>query len=160
MSEAEAGPVSGWALLTGASIFLFGAGIHWSAPLLGPDWYAFLEAPASVVASARQDTPLATVGVGVIGGLMFACALYGLAARSRTFRPPLLRTALVAISLVCLLRGLILIPLVLVYPGRFKTEGFDIVASVVWFLAGATYLMGLIGSWRRLGRSGARVQPR
>jgi hypothetical protein len=35
-------------------------------------------------------------------------------------------------------------------PGR--ASGFGIVSSLVWLLAGLSFLLGTVGSWRRLGQ--------
>lgn len=136
------------AFLCGAGIAIFGALIHWVAPLLGPDWYAFLTAPKWVVESARQGTLDAPVGGVVIGGLMFVCALYAFSATGLMRRLPLTKTALCVISTICLVRGLLLIPLLINVPERLTA--FDIAASVVWFVAGLCFLVGTIVRWRAL----------
>lgn len=140
-------------LLVAAAIALFGAVIHWIAPLLGPDWYAFLHAPAAAVASARNGTAYGPIGGFVIGALMFACALFGLSARGDLRYLPFTRAALVVISFLCLIRGLIIIPYIITLP---SVESFELVASVIWFVAGAGFLLGLIGTWPVLSEK-ARV---
>ena len=136
------------AFIVGASIGLFGALTHWAAPLIGPDWYAFLHSPASVVTSARTGSWLAPSGAVVIGALMFLCAVYAFSGAGIIRRIPLLRTALVVITAICVLRGLALVPVLVLLPGR--ASGFDIIASLVWLLAGLSFLLGTVGSWRRL----------
>ena len=143
-------------LLIGASIALFGAIIHWIAPLLGPDWYAFLHAPAAAVASARNGTAYGPMGAFVIGGLMFACALFGLSARGDLRYLPFTRAALVVISFLCLIRGLIIIPYIITLP---SVESFELVASVIWFVAGAGFLLGLIGTWPVLSEKARAAHP-
>lgn len=140
---------SGWlALLVGAGIAVFGALIHWVAPLLGPDWYAFLTAPAWVVDSARQGTWPAPLGALVIGGLMFVCGWYGLAGAGALPRLPLLRSGLCCIASICLLRGLLLLPFLLYHYALLSA--FDIVASFVWFSAGLAFLLGTVSRWQLL----------
>lgn len=136
--------------LCGAGIAIFGALIHWIAPLLGPDWYAFLTAPNWVVESARRGTWDAPVGGAIIGGLMFLCALYAFSATGLMRRLPLMRTALCVISTICLVRGLLLIPLLIKVPERLTA--FDITASVVWFIAGLCFLLGTCLRWGALVR--------
>jgi len=144
--------VSRNAFMVGAGIALFGALIHWIAPWIGPDWYAFLHAPASIVTSARTGTWLAPSGAVAIGALMFLCALYALSGAGIIRKIPLLRTALVIITTICVLRGLALIPFLMLVPS--KLSGFDIVGSLVWLLAGVSFLLGTVGSWRQVKQHG------
>lgn len=144
-----------FSFLVGAGIGLFGALIHWVAPFLGPDWYAFLTSPQWVVASARNGGWEAPLGAAVVGGLMFACFLYALAGVGLMRGMPLLRTALCTISAVCLVRGLLLVPFLLKVPE--KLSAFDIVGSLVWFTAGLGFLFGTVSGWATLkpaGRTG------
>ncbi|MBY0573578.1 MAG: hypothetical protein K2P84_07845, partial [Undibacterium sp.] len=93
-----------------------GAVIHWIAPVLGPDFYAFLRSPAIVAQSAQQHTWLAPVGALVIGILMFVCALYALSGAA-VIRPlPVLKTGIVVTGLLCLIRGLAMLPFLLLLP--------------------------------------------
>lgn len=126
--------------LIGAGIAIFGALIHWLAPLLGADWYAFLRSPQWVVDSARNGTWEAPVGAVVIGVLMFACALYAFAGAGILRWMPLVQTGLSVISPICLLRGLVLVPFLISAPE--KLTGFDIVGSLIWFIAGLSFLSG------------------
>lgn len=140
--------LSRFAFLLAAGISLFGALIHWVAPAMDPDWYAFLTSPAWVVESARNHTWSAPIGGMAIGGLMFMCALYAFAGMGRIKKLPLMRTALCIITSVCLVRGLLLIPFLVRVPERLTA--FDIVASLVWLIAGIAFLSGTIGSWSQL----------
>lgn len=134
--------------LVGAGIALFGALIHWVAPLLGPDWYAFLTAPQWVIDSARNRTLTAPVGAAVIGCLMFACALYAFSGAGLIRRLPLARTGLTIIFSICLLRGILVVPLMVRAPNMLST--FDIVGSMLWFIAGVAFLVGTTKNWSRL----------
>ena len=97
-------------------VALFGAGIHWIAPALGPDWYAFLHAPDAAVASARNGTAFGPLGAIAIGALMFACTLFALSGRGDIGYLPFTRAALAVISFICLVRGLIIIPYIIILP--------------------------------------------
>ena len=143
-----------FSLLVAATIAVFGAGIHWAAPFLGPDWYAFLHAPAGAVASARNGTAFGPLGAFVIGALMFACALFGLSARGDLRYLPLTRAALVVISFICIARGLIVVPYIIILP---KVPTFGLVAAAIWFIAGAGFLIGLVGTWPVLSQRACRV---
>lgn len=131
-----------------SGIALFGAAIHWIAPFLGYDWYAFLGAPRWVLEAVRQRSLVAPAGVLVIGGLMATCALYSLSAASVIPRLPLLRLGIVTIALICLARGLVLLPFLVLVPGTFTP--FNVIASAVWFIAGLGFATGAARRWRQL----------
>jgi hypothetical protein len=146
--------VAHFSLLVAAAIALFGAGIHWIAPALGPDWYAFLHAPDAAVASARNGTAFGPIGAIVIGALMFACALFALSARGDLGYLPLTRAALGVISFICLVRGLIIIPYIFILP---SVPPFLLVSSVIRFVAGVGFFVGLVGMWSILSQKASRV---
>ncbi len=132
------------AFLLAAAISLFGAVIHFAAPLLGPEWYAFLRAPTKVVASAQAGGLLAPAGAVAIGLLMLVCALYGLAGAGMLRWLPFAQMVQGTIAAVCLLRGLLVLPYLYKFPDRFWT--FDVVASFVWLAAGLGFLIGILQS--------------
>jgi hypothetical protein len=146
--------VAHFSLLVAAAIALFGAGIHWIAPALGPDWYAFLHAPDAAVASARNGTAFGPLGAIVIGALMFACTLFALSGRGDIGYLPFTRAALAVISFICLVRGLIIIPYIIILP---SVSPFVLVASVIWFVAGVGFFVGLVGTWSDLSQKASRV---
>lgn len=135
-----------FAFLLAAGISLFGALIHFAAPLLGPEWYAFLRAPTRVVASAQAGGLLAPAGAVAIGLLMLVCALYGLAGAGLLRWLPFAQMVQGTVAAVCLLRGLLVLPYLYKFPDRAWT--FDVVASVIWFAAGLGFLAGILHSAR------------
>ena len=133
-------------ILAGSGAFLGGL-LHIVALWCGPEWIAFLHAPPSVVESARLGTWLAPVGSLVITALMWLCSLYAFSAAGFLRRLPLLRTGLFVVALVCIVRGLILIPLLMIYP-RFllvHIDTFEVVASIIWLAIGIFFALGLHG---------------
>lgn len=132
------------AFLLAAAISLFGALIHFLAPWLGPEWYAFLQAPPKVVASAQDGSLLAPASAVAIGLLMLACALYALAGAGLLRWLPFAQMVQGTVAAVCLLRGLLALPYLYKFPDRLWT--FDVVASAIWFAAGLGFLVGILNS--------------
>lgn len=128
-----------WVTLAGI-IALIGVAIHLGAIIGGVSWFIFFGAPRSVVQSARDGTWLAPVSSLVIAGLMAICAAYAFSALGKMRRLPLLRTGLVCMAGICLVRALILWPLMITHPELRNT--FEIVASIVWGLAGVGFVFG------------------
>lgn len=121
---------------------MVGVAIHLAAIVLGPDWYAFFGAPPPVVASAREGTWLAPAGAVVIAFLMGLCGAYACSAIGLIRRLPLLRTALAGIAVICLVRALILVPLAIHDPALLTT--FEVVAAIVWGIAGIGFAAGFL----------------
>jgi len=135
-----------FAFLLAAGISLFGAVIHFAAPWLGPEWYAFLQAPPKVVASAQAGGLLAPAGALVIGLLMLVCGAYGLAGAGILRWLPFAQMVQGTVAAVCLLRGLLVLPYLYKFPDRVWT--FDVIASLIWLAAGLGFLAGVLQSAR------------
>jgi hypothetical protein len=130
-----------------AAIAIIGALIHVAAIPAGPAWYACFGAPPGVVASARAGTWPAPVGALVIAVLMATCAWYACAALGTVRRPPLLRTGLATMTSICLVRALVLPPLAVAHPELRNT--FEVVAAILWGLAGIGFALGVRAARKR-----------
>lgn len=121
---------------------------HVWAILAGPTAYASLGAPPDIIASAELGTwyaPSVTLGIAAI---IFGWALYAWSALGKLVRLPLLRTGLIAISAVLLLRGLIILPLMFLLPEQMSA--FAYWSSALSFLLGACFAIGLKSVWPQL----------
>lgn len=106
----------------------------------GPSWYAFARAPDIVVESAKQGTFLAPLSTSVIAGLMFICTAYSFSGAGLIKQIPLLKSALVTISFICLVRAVITVPYLLFS----KLDVWEVLASSGWFFVGICFLMGAV----------------
>ncbi len=123
-----------------AVIALIGIVIHIGAIVGGASWYSYFGAPPSIVESAKSGTLLAPLSAALIAGLMALCAAYAFSVLGLVKRLPLQGLALAGIAGVCLFRSLVLLPLLITHPELRNT--FEILASVVWGLAGVGFLVG------------------
>ena len=113
----------------------------------GPDWYRFVGAGEEMAQAAERGSlmpHLVTVG---IAALLAVWALYAFSGAGLIRRLPLLRTALVAITAVYLLRGLALLPLLALKPRLVDT--FAVVSSVIVLAYGIAYAVGTWKAWER-----------
>lgn len=90
-----------------------GALLHLLIPIGGPEWYAFFGAPRGLVQMARNGDPHAPISCMLIAILLIFFAAYAFSGAGLLRRLPLLRTVLVGIAGILILRGLVFIPLVL-----------------------------------------------
>lgn len=123
-------------------ISLSGVVIHVGALFAGLPWFIFFHAPPSVVESYKAGTWLAPLTALAIAGLMGACAIYAASAIGWLRRPPLQRLGLATMAAICVVRSLLLPVLAVPHPELRNT--FEIVAAVVWGLAGTGFAVGLL----------------
>jgi hypothetical protein len=140
-------PSNPW-LTIGGWLSLAAALLHVGVIIGGPDWYRFFGAGEDMARMAERGlwTPaLITLGIAIVLAIW---AAYGFAGAGLIRRLPLMRTALVAISAVYLLRGLFIIPLML----QPAPSAFGIWSSIVVLIYGAAYAVGTWRAWPHLSQ--------
>ncbi len=133
-------------LAIGAVLAALAAIWHLLCILGGPSWFEFARAPKEIVESARLGTWLAPVGTVVVAGLMFTCSLYAASVLGIIRKMPLEKSAVATIALLCLSRGVVVIPFWLSNAAIIDT--FTIVSSTVWFFVGICFAVGLYESFK------------
>lgn len=147
--RAKVPPSAGTPWLTaGAALSLLAALLHLAVIAGGPEWYRFFGAGEDMArGAARGDLgpPLITLAIAAI---LTVWALYALSGAGRSGRLPLLRTALVAISVVYLARGLILVPMLIRRPDL--VDSFTLWSSLIVLAYGLAYAIGTALAWRAM----------
>jgi hypothetical protein len=131
------------AALSGAAALL-----HLATIAGGPAWYRFLGAGERMARLAEAGSPrpaLITLGIAAV---LAAWSAYALAGAGLIPRLPLMRSALVAISVVYLLRGLILFPILALNGG--KASAFLWWSSLIVLVYGIVYAVGTFRAWPAL----------
>lgn len=133
--------VGGW-LSVAASL------LHIGCIIGGPDWYRFFgagEEMAQAAARGEWMPAIVTAGIAMVLAIWAAFAFSG---AGRIMRLPLLRTGLIVISAIYLLRGLILLPLLLLKPQL--VDSFAIWSSLIVLAYGLAYATGTWRAWPHL----------
>jgi hypothetical protein len=129
-------------LLTFTGIIAILAAVwHLLCILGGVNWFAFARAPAIIIQSAQQGTWLAPVATIIVAMLMATCGLYAFSGAGRIRKLPLLKTAMVIIATLSLIRA------ILALPNLFFNEVLDLwqlIASAVWLFVGVSFLFSAI----------------
>ena len=114
----------------------------------GPDWYRFFGAGEQMAQAAERGSWMPPAVTLAIAAVLVIWALYAFSGAGRVGRMPLLRTGLVVIAAIYLLRGIVLIPALVraAYPG----STFDIVSSAIVLVYGAAYAIGTWQAWPAL----------
>jgi hypothetical protein len=136
-------------LLLGGALSLAAALLHLACIVRGPDWYRFFGAGEGIARAAQRGEwrpTLITVGIAAV---LFIWAGYAFSGAGLIGRLPLLRTGLVVITAIYLLRGLVLFrPSML---GRADLSAAFLFWSSLTVLAiGLVYAIGTWRGWNTL----------
>lgn len=142
---------NGW-LILGGGLSALAALLHVAVSVGGPEWYRFFGAGEGMARMAERGSPypaLITWGIAIILGIWSA---YAFAGAGLLRRLPLMRTALVLISAVYLVRGLALFPTLILRPEL--VDSFALWSSLIVLVYGLAYAIGTFKAWPGL------VKPR
>ncbi|WP_309626994.1 hypothetical protein [Brevundimonas sp.] len=135
-------------LIVGGALSAAASLLHLAVIAGGPAWYRFFGAGEGMARMAEQGslTPtLVTLGIATV---LAVWAAYAFAGAGLIPRLPLMRTALVLISAVYLLRGLVLIPALVLNPGGVTP--FVLWSSLIVLVYGVCYAVGTWVAWAAL----------
>jgi hypothetical protein len=138
-------------LLSGGVLSLLAALLHLGVIIGGPDWYRFFGAGEGMARAAERGSvmpALVTTGIAVI---LLVWAAYALSGAGLLRRLPLLRTGLVAISAIYLLRAIMVVPALLMRPEL--VDSFAIWSSAIVLVYGLAYAIGTWTAWPQLRSS-------
>ena len=134
-------------LVAGGWLSAIAAVIHLACIFGGPDWYRFLGAGEGMAQAAERGEWWAaaiTLGIAIVLAIWAAYAFSGAGMIGRL---PLLRTGLVVISVIYLLRGLALVPIA--FSPAAQTP-FNIWSSAIVLGYGIAYAVGTWLAWSSL----------
>ena len=135
-------------LVIAALLSASAAVLHLLIILGGPDWYRFFGAGErfAVAAENGQYYPaLVTTGIAAVLSLWSAYALSGAGVIAQL---PLLRTVLVGVTAVYVVRGIAFVPAVMARGGHISP--FVLWSSAICLGIGIIHLVGLVQRWPAL----------
>ena len=135
-------------LIAAAALSAGAAILHLATIAGGPGWYRFLGAGERMARLAEVGSPRPALITLAIAAVLASWSAYALAGAGLIPRLPLLRTALVAITAVYLLRGLVLLPALAMNGGR--ASPFLWWSSLIVLAFGIVYAVGTIRAWPAL----------
>jgi len=116
--------------------------------IFGAPWYRFFGAGEKMAALAEQGSLQPTFITSIIVLVLSVWSLYAFSAAGLIFRLPLVRLALILITLVYLVRGIG--GFFLINSRMENSPEFWLWSSVVCLVFGAFHLVGLIQRWEIL----------
>ena len=137
-------------LVTGGVLSAAAAVLHLAVIAGGPDWYRFFGAGETMARLAEGGSPYPALVTLGIAGVLAVWAAYAFAGAGLLQPLPLMRTALVLISAVYLLRGLLLLPALVMNGGAVPP--FMLWSSLIVLVYGLAYAIGTWRAWPELSR--------
>ena len=141
-------------LIVGGCLSLAASLLHIGCIIGGPDWYRFFGAGEAMAQAAERGEAYPALVTFAIAIILAIWAAYAFAGAGLIRRLPLMRTALVAITAIYLLRGAALIPAVTVPE---MSSPFNIWSSVIVLGYGFAYAIGTWRAWPSLSPKGSLV---
>ncbi len=127
-------------LIWGGSMSLLAAFLHIAIIVGGPSWYRFFGAGERFAQLAEQGSPIAGSITALIALVLMLWSLYAFAGAGLVRRPPWLRSVLVIITAIYLVRGMMLLPLALFMPQ--VVDIFLILSSLICIVVGILHFSG------------------
>lgn len=137
-------------LVAGGVLSALAALLHLGCIVGGPDWYRFFgagEGMARAVERGYVRPHLITLGIATVLAIWSA---YAFAGAGLIRELPLMKLALVTISAIYLLRGLVLIPAYTLNP--HGVTQFTLWSSLIVLIYGLVYAIGTWKAWPALSR--------
>lgn len=135
-------------LIAGGVLSALAALLHLAVIAGGPDWYRFVGAGEEMARMAERGMLRPALITAAIAAILAIWSAYAFSAAAYLPRLPLMRTALVAITAVYLLRGLVLLPILLFRPNLLAP--FVVWSSLIVLAYGLCYALGTWRAWPAL----------
>jgi len=141
-------PKRNLALILGGWLSVAASLLHIGCIIGGPAWYRFFGAGEQMATMAEQGSMTPTLLTLGIAAILAIWAAYAFSGAGLLPRLPLLRTGLVMISAIYLLRGLVLIPALLINGAGI--DPFVLWSSLIVLVYGLAYATGTWTAWPHL----------
>lgn len=137
-------------LVIGGWLSLAASLLHIAVIFGGPDWYRFFGAGEEIAQAAEQGSWGPAIMTTAIAAVLAIWAAYAFSGAGKLPRLFLLRTGLIVISAIYLLRGLALVPLHLWKPEL--TDAFTVWSSLIVLIYGLAYTVGTWKGWAAMSQ--------
>ena len=134
-------------LVIGGWLSVVAALLHIGCVVGGGDWYRFFGAGEELALADEAGSWMPAILTSGIALILFVWAAYAFAGAGYFRGLPFIRTALILISAIYLLRGLAIIPVLMDLSVR---TAFNIWSSLIVLVYGAVYALGTWKAWTQL----------
>ncbi len=141
------------ALVFGGVLSILAALLHIATIIGGPDWYRFFGAGEKLAVLAEEGSWIPGLVTFCIFSVLFIWGLYAFSGAGIIKRLPFLKIALVAISIVYSVRGIMHLPALFINPD--KITNLLIWSSLVSLIIGLAYATGTKQVWSNISKNRA-----
>lgn len=141
-------PARNPALIVGGWLSVAASLLHIGCIIGGAEWYRFFGAGEAMATMAEQGSMTPTLLTLGIAAILAIWAAYAFSGAGLLPRLPLLRTGLVVISAIYLLRGLALVPALVINGANVMP--FILWSSLIVLVYGIAYTVGTWTAWPHL----------
>ena len=145
-------PARNPALIIGGLLSVADSLLHIGCIAGGPAWYRFFGAGEAIATMAEQGSMTPALLTLAIAAVLAIWAAYAFSGAGLLPRLPMLRTGLVVISAIYLLRGLVLVPALALNFGGVTP--FVLWSSLIVLVYGLAYAIGTWLGWSSLSARG------
>jgi hypothetical protein len=135
-------------LVVGGCLSAAAAILHLGVIAGGPDWYRFFGAGEGMARMAERGLAFPALVTAAIAAILFLWSAFAFSGAGIIRRLPLLRVGLIAIASIYLLRGIALIPALLMRPDLIGA--FDWWSSAIVLVFGLVHAIGIWRGWKAL----------
>lgn len=135
-------------LVFGGLLSLAASLLHVACIFLGASWFRFFGAPEPLIVDYENGAMTLVWMTWVIAGVLAVWAAYAFSGAGLIKRLPLLRTGLIVIAAIYLVRGLALFPALLLAP--YSRYEFDVWSSAIVLVLGLAHAIGVWRGWPEL----------
>ncbi|MDB5432908.1 MAG: hypothetical protein JWP35_4024 [Caulobacter sp.] len=139
--------LNGW-LLAGGGLSALAAAAHVGCIFGGPAWFRFFGAGEGMARASARGEPRVIYITLFIAGVLALWSVVAFSGAGLLPRLPLLRTGLVAITAIYLLRGLLFVPIIAAR--HIPIDAFAIWSSLIVLAYGVVYAVGTWSAWPAL----------
>ena len=135
-------------LIAAATLNALAAALHVACIVFGAAWYRFFGAGERMARLVEQGSREPAIVTSIIAAVLATWSLYALSGAGLIPRLPLVKAALCIITAIYLLRGAVVFPMAVMYPGRITA--FWWWSSGICLAIGIVHAIGLEQVWSML----------
>lgn len=139
-------------LIIGGCLSCLASLLHIGCIWGGAEWYLFFGAGEGMAHLAATGDPYPTIVTSIIASILAVWGLYAFSGAGLIFKLPLLRTALILITAIYLIRGVVglLLPFLSSASAVHQNSiTFWVVSSIICCVYGVCYFLGIRILWRQ-----------
>ena len=137
-------------MVFGGILSILAALLHIATIIGGPDWYRILGAGEKMATMAENGSWIPGIVTFGIFAVLFIWGLYAFSGAGLLRRLPFLKLALVVISAIYSVRGLMLFPLLIINPNI--VNNLTIWSSMICLIIGLAHIVGTRQVWSKISK--------